>query len=106
LFRSVGHMVKTHKVTWISHYRQVYVDKTEVTVNTSGNDTLFFQIKKIFKKKFLVKTQVVLGGIVSKSHTHPSHSQTSHLLTSSLSLGVPVPHTTQSRYARRVDRNS
>ena len=33
--------------------------------------------------------------ITSKSHTHPSHSQTSRLLTSSLSLGVPVPPTTQ-----------
>jgi hypothetical protein len=37
--------------------------------------------------------------ITSKSHTHPSHSQTSRhmsrLLTSSLSLGVPVPQTTQ-----------
>ena len=31
--------------------------------------------------------------IVSRSHTHPSHSQTSHLLTSSVFLGVPVPHT-------------
>jgi hypothetical protein len=31
----------------------------------------------------------------SRSHTHPSHSQTSRLLTSSLSLGVPVPHATQ-----------
>jgi hypothetical protein len=30
--------------------------------------------------------------IASRSHTHPSHSQTSRLLTSSLSLGVPVPH--------------
>jgi hypothetical protein len=29
--------------------------------------------------------------IASKSHTHPSHSQTSRLLTSFLSLGVPVP---------------
>ena len=29
--------------------------------------------------------------IVSKSHTYPSHSQTSRLSTSSLSLGVPVP---------------
>ena len=28
--------------------------------------------------------------IISKSHTHPSHSQDSRLLTSSLSLGVPV----------------
>jgi hypothetical protein len=33
--------------------------------------------------------------IVSKSHTHPSHSQTSRLLTSSLSLGVPIPRPTQ-----------
>jgi hypothetical protein len=33
--------------------------------------------------------------IVYKSHTHPSHSQTSRLLTSSLSLGVPVPRPTQ-----------
>ena len=31
----------------------------------------------------------------SKSHTHPSHWQTSRLLTSSLSLGVPVPRSTQ-----------
>ena len=28
--------------------------------------------------------------IISKSHTHPSHSQTSRLLTSSLFLGIPV----------------
>ncbi len=33
--------------------------------------------------------------IASKSHTHPSHSQTSRLLTSSLSLGAPVPRPTQ-----------
>jgi hypothetical protein len=33
--------------------------------------------------------------IASKSHTHPSHSQTSRLLTSSLSLGVPAPRPTQ-----------
>jgi hypothetical protein len=31
----------------------------------------------------------------SRTHTHPSHSQTSRLLTSSLSLGVPVPRVTQ-----------
>ena len=31
--------------------------------------------------------------ITSHSHTHPSHSQVSRLLTSSLSLGVPVPRT-------------
>ena len=33
--------------------------------------------------------------ITSKSHTQPSHSRTSLLLTSSLSLGVPVPRATQ-----------
>ena len=38
--------------------------------------------------------------ITSRSHTHPSHSQVSHLLTSSLSLGVPVPHTLE--YIRGV----
>jgi hypothetical protein len=33
--------------------------------------------------------------ITSKSHSHPSHSETSRLLTSSLSLGLPVPRPTQ-----------
>ncbi len=33
--------------------------------------------------------------IALRSHTHPSHSQTSRLLTSSLSLGAPVPRATQ-----------
>jgi hypothetical protein len=33
--------------------------------------------------------------IISKSHTHPSHSQIYRLLTSSLSLGVLVPRATQ-----------
>jgi hypothetical protein len=41
--------------------------------------------------------------ITSRTHTHPSHSQTSRLLTSSLSLGVPVPRATQCVYARSVD---
>jgi rRNA processing protein Krr1/Pno1 len=33
--------------------------------------------------------------ITLRTHTHPSHSQTSRLLTSSLSLGVPFPRATQ-----------
>jgi hypothetical protein len=33
--------------------------------------------------------------ITSRTHTHPSHSQTSRLLASSLSLDVPVPRPTQ-----------
>jgi hypothetical protein len=35
------------------------------------------------------------ASIASNSHTHPSHSQSSRLLTSALSLGVPVPRPTQ-----------
>jgi hypothetical protein len=34
--------------------------------------------------------------ISSRTLTHPPHSQTSRLLTSSLSLGVPVPRSSQS----------
>ena len=33
--------------------------------------------------------------VASRSHTHPSHSQPSRLLTSSQSLGVPVPRATR-----------
>ena len=32
--------------------------------------------------------------VSSRSHTHPSHSQTARLLTSSMSLGITVPHST------------
>jgi hypothetical protein len=49
----------------------------------------------------LVKTTVLRHGInlniddapiVSHIHTHPSHSQTSSLLSPSLCLGIPFPH--------------
>ena len=47
-------------------------------------------------KEAVLRINLNLDGapIVSNSHTHPSHSQTSRLLTSSLSLGVPVPRPT------------
>ena len=35
------------------------------------------------------------SSIPSRSHTHPSHTQNSRLLSSSLSLGVPSPRSTQ-----------
>jgi hypothetical protein len=56
----------------------------------------------LLKGSILPKTEVLritinldVSPITSKSHTHPSHSQTSRLLTSSLSFGVPVPRPTQ-----------
>ena len=42
-----------------------------------------------------IKINIDGAPITSRTHTHPSHSQTSRLLTSSLSLGVPVPRATQ-----------
>ncbi len=51
----------------------------------------------VLAKVTALRINLILDGatIASKSHTHPSHSQTSRLLTSSLSLGVPVPRPTQ-----------
>jgi hypothetical protein len=63
--------------------------------------TALFSILKSKCDSILVKEAVLritlnIDGapIVSQTHTHPSHSQTSRLLSSSLSLGVPVPRAT------------
>ncbi len=55
------------------------------------------RVGNILTKTTTLRINVNIDGvsIASKSHTHPSHSQTSRLLTSSLSLGVPVPRPTQ-----------
>jgi hypothetical protein len=55
------------------------------------------RVGNILAKASALRINLNLDGspIASKSHTHPSHSQTSRLLTSSLSLGVPVPRPTQ-----------
>ncbi len=55
--------------------------------------TLVFSViknKNLFFYLFSTWTDIILDFIVSRSHTQPSHSQISRLLTSSLSLGVPV----------------
>ena len=55
------------------------------------------RVGNILAKAAALRINLNLDGapITSKSRTHPSHSQTSRLLTSSLSLGVPVPRPTQ-----------
>ena len=55
------------------------------------------RVSSILGKTAILRINLSLDGapITSKSHTHSSHSQTSRLLTSSLSLGVPVPQVTQ-----------
>jgi hypothetical protein len=54
-------------------------------------------VGNILAKAAALRINLNLDGapIASKSHTHPAHSQTSRLLTSSLSLGLPVPRPTQ-----------
>jgi hypothetical protein len=60
-----------------------------VTLNSKVGSTLV-------KTAVLRITLNIAGApITSRTHTHPLHSQTSRLLTSSLSLGVPVPRSTQ-----------
>jgi hypothetical protein len=51
------------------------------------------RVGNILTKAPALRVTLNLDGepITSKSHTHPSHSQTSRLLTLSVSLGVPVP---------------
>jgi hypothetical protein len=55
------------------------------------------RVGNIIAKASPLRVNLNLDGtpIASSSHTHPSHSQTSRLLTSSLSFGVPVPRPTQ-----------
>ena len=53
------------------------------------------RVGNILTKAAALRITLKLDGapITFKSHTHPSNSQSSRLLTSSLSLGVPVPRT-------------
>jgi hypothetical protein len=54
-------------------------------------------VGNIFAKAAALRVNLNIDGapIASRYHTHPSHSPTSRLLTSSLSSGVPVPRATQ-----------
>ena len=53
--------------------------------------------RTVFSKVEVLRINLNIDGasITSRTHTHPSHTQTSRLLTSSLSLGVPIPRATQ-----------
>jgi hypothetical protein len=55
------------------------------------------RVGNILAKAAALRIALNLDGapITSKSHTHPSHSQSSRLLNSSLSLGDPVPRANQ-----------
>jgi hypothetical protein len=66
-------------------------------LRTVFSSQLKSRVGNILDKDTVLRVKLNLNGtpINSKSHTHPSHSQTPRLVTSSLSLGVPVPRSTQ-----------
>jgi hypothetical protein len=82
---------------------------TSGVLSTQSDRGFFHYRQSVFSSMFKSRVENILtkvpglrinlnldgSSIVSKSHTHPSHSQTSCLLKSSLSLGVPVPRPTQ-----------
>jgi hypothetical protein len=61
------------------------------------SDTLKVKDGNTLSKTVVLRVNLNVDGvgITSKTHTHPSHSETSRLLTSSSSLGVKVPQATQ-----------
>jgi hypothetical protein len=65
-------------------------------LHTAFSSMFKSRVGNILAKASVLRINLNIDGssIESKSHTHPSHSQTSRLLTSSLSLGVPVPRPT------------
>jgi hypothetical protein len=85
------------------------IDSTSDRLYSEFIRLLFLQVHRetdrFFAASGVQSTQSNLGSsyfhfrraafITSQSHTHPSHSQTYRLLTSSQSLGVPVPRPTQ-----------
>ncbi len=96
--------VKTHQVVKNRGHHCGDVELTGYLSNVTGPVSLVLHLR-ITQRKVglaLAKTAALrithnLDGvsIISKSHTHPSHSQTSRLLTLSLSLGIPVSRATQ-----------
>ena len=64
---------------------------------TAFSSILKSRVSSILVKAAALRINLNIDGspITSRTHTHPSHSQTSRLLTSSLSLGVTVPRATQ-----------
>ncbi len=75
-----------HSTSGLFHFR-----------HTTFSGQLETRVNNILEKSATLRVNLNLDGtpITSRTHTHPWHSQTSRLLISFLSLGVPVPPATQ-----------
>jgi hypothetical protein len=112
LWRDIYHFMNLSLIYWsslyLSLYRFIINKKPRVQFVYSTSDQFHYH-RTVFSSQLKSKVGNILTKtaalrihlniedtpVESRSHTHPSHSQTSRLLTSSLSLGVPVPLTTQ-----------
>jgi hypothetical protein len=88
---------KAEAAAYVSKIHHHFSEAISPVICAVGCLTMFvLNLRKIEKKTFFFSFSDIVGApITSKSHTHPSYSQTSRLLTSSLSSGVPVSRTTQ-----------
>ena len=65
-------------------------------IHTVFSSQLRSKVVNILVKAAALRITLNIDGapVASRSHTHPSHSQTARLLTSSMSLGITVPRAT------------
>jgi hypothetical protein len=77
----IGSQVRCTAIFGLFHFRR-----------TAFSSQLKSKVGSTLAKAAALRINLDLDGapITSRTHTHPSHSPTSRLLTSSLSLGVPV----------------
>ncbi len=90
--RETDRFFATSGVQFVQHDRTGFHYPREVFANQL-TEKMGSILAKVSALRFILNIDG--SPIISKSHTHPSHSQDSRLLTSSLSLGVPVPRETQ-----------
>ncbi len=87
------------KLTTFLERQEFSLRKETVDYSTSAtrcSPRNWAKVGSTLAKTVVLRVKLNLWGepITSRTHTHPSHSQTSRLLTSSLFLGVPVPRPT------------
>ena len=86
-------------IYWFIHNKKILISPLMMQVLIRYTNivlTIKSKVGLALGKTTVLRITLNLDGvsIISRTHTYPSHSQTSRLLTSS-SLGVPVPRATQ-----------
>jgi hypothetical protein len=96
-YKFIGKLTAFLQFQELSLRNQPVVSSTTAAQHSPHISEANLKIGNIFAKVEVLRIILNIDGapVSSRSHTHTSHSQTSILLTSSLSLGVPVPRTTQ-----------